>query len=87
MGTDMMASSITVTAGKAGEPTSIALSAALSPAEFAAACTDIVTRHAGDAAHRELDALVTSLLSSIGYSEGMAIFMAHVPPYHQEPGK
>lgn len=87
MGTATTSPSTMATSGQEGAPTSIALSAALSPAEFAAACTDIVTRHAGDAAHRELDALVTSLLSSIGYSEGMAIFMTHAAPFHKEPGE
>jgi hypothetical protein len=32
----------------------------------------------------KLDWLVTELLSSLGYGEGMAIFLAHAMPYHSE---
>jgi len=70
------------TDGPAGVLTSIALSEALSPSEFAADCRALVTQHEGDAAHRMLDRLVTDLLSSLGYGEGMAIFIAAVAPYH-----
>jgi hypothetical protein len=63
---------------------STGLNEALSPREFAAACQKIVERHSGDEAHRELDRLVTTLLNSLGYSEGMAIFLAAAAPAHIE---
>ena len=70
------------THGAAGGPISTGSSEALSPSEFAAACKDLVTRLEGDAAHRALDLLATDLLTSLGYGEGMAIFIAAVAPYH-----
>lgn len=70
------------TNGPGGEPTPTALSAVISPAEFAAACHEIVKQHDGHAAHRELDRLVTGLLSSLGYGEGMAIFLAATSLFH-----
>lgn len=57
---------------------------ALSPAAFAVACQQIVQQHEGHAAHRRLDRLVTELLSSLGYSAGMTIFIDHVRPYHDD---
>jgi len=80
----MIAPSFPQTAGQEGEPILTGSSAALSPEQFAAACREIVTRHEGHEAHRMLDRLVTNLLSSLGYSEGMAIFLAAVSPYHEE---
>lgn len=73
------------TDGQGDAPTSTALSAAISPSEFAAACRDLVTQHDGDDAHRLLDLLVTDLLSSLGYGEGMAIFLAAVGSKHGGP--
>lgn len=55
----------------------------ITPDQFASACKEIVARLSGDAAHRALDSLVTHLLSSLGYGEGMAIFLAAVAAYHQ----
>lgn len=49
---------------------------------FAAECSRIVAERQGDAAHRALDALVTGLLTSLGYGEGMAIFKAGVAAAH-----
>lgn len=57
----------------------------MTPEQFSAACREIVRGHSGDAAHRQLDALVTELLSSLGYAEGMQIFLAAAAPYHEEP--
>lgn len=54
----------------------------ISPTDFAARCSAIVGQHSGHQAHRLLDQLVTETLSSLGYSEGMAIFLAHVGDYH-----
>lgn len=55
----------------------------LSPEEFSLACRALVERHNGDEAHLRLDWLVTDLLSSLGYGEGMAVFLAHVRQYHE----
>ena len=54
----------------------------IGPDEFANICRTIVTQHEGHKAHRMLDQEVTRLLCSLGYGEGMAIFIAHVEPYH-----
>lgn len=56
---------------------------ALSPAVFAEACQWIVANHEGDDAHRKLDMMVTSLLTSLGYGEGMEIFLASVERHHR----
>ena len=69
--------------GRVGAPTLTDLSKAISPDRFAAACREIVQTQSGDAAHRALDKLVTELLCSLGYSEGMAIFMAAAMPAHE----
>lgn len=70
------------THGADGGPISTTSRPALSPAEFENACRGIVTQHGGHEAHRLLDQLVTDLLSSLGYGEGMAVFIAHVGPFH-----
>ena len=70
--------------GEDGAIISIDLREAISPAEFAIGCRDIVMRLEGHAAHKAIDALVTELLSSLGYGEGMDIFLAAVAPYHEE---
>lgn len=57
----------------------------ISPTDFAARCSAIVGQHSGHRAHQLLDQLVTETLSSLGYSEGMTIFLAHVGDYHPEP--
>lgn len=56
----------------------------MTPAAFAKACRDIVDRHDGHTAHRQLDSLVTDLLTELGYGEGMAIFIREVRPYHED---
>lgn len=71
-------------AGVGAPHISTGLSAAISPDQFKAACEEIVRKQSGDAAHRALDRLVTELLTSLGYGEGMAVFMAAVSPYHSE---
>lgn len=65
-----------------GEIISTGLKPAASPSEFASACRAIVRQREGHEAHRLLDRLVTDLLSSLGYSEGMEIFLAKVTPFH-----
>lgn len=80
----MTTASTSAIAGGAEPHTSTGLSAAISPEQFAHACNEIVQRQSGDAAHRALDLLVTELLSSLGYGEGMAVFLAAVTPYHTE---
>lgn len=57
----------------------------ISPTDFAERCSAIVGQHSGHDAHHLLDRLVTETLSSLGYSEGMAIFLAHVGDYHPSP--
>lgn len=69
---------ISATAGRGAGP----MQTPLSPAEFCQACSELVAHHAGDEAHRRLDWLVTDLLSSLGYGDGMAIFLKGVAPYH-----
>ena len=64
--------------GAAGAPTPTPLS----PDAFAAECRHIVDTLEGDAAHRALDSLVTRLLSSLGYSEGLAVFIGGVRRAH-----
>lgn len=56
----------------------------ISPEQFALACNEIVSTLSGDAAHRALDSLVTSLLWHLGYGEGMAVFIQAVAPYHAD---
>ena len=52
------------------------------PKDFASRVRSIVDTLEGDARHCALDALVTELLTDLGYGEGMAIFLAQVSPYH-----
>ena len=68
--------------GKGVAATPTGSNAAFGPDEFAQRCQQIVQQHEGHTAHRMLDNLVTDLLSSLGYSEGMAIFIAHVRQFH-----
>lgn len=75
----MIARLISATDGPAGEPMPIALR----PDGFADACRWIVENHEGDEAHRMLDRLVTSLLTSMGFGEGMDVFLAHVRQFHK----
>lgn len=62
------------------------LSEEISPETFAANCNKIVQTLDGHAAHRALDALVTDLLTRLGYGDGMRIFIGHVKPYHPNNG-
>lgn len=55
----------------------------LSAEQFAAECGKIVAKSSADKAHQKLDQLVTSLLCSLGFSEGMEIFMANVTSAHK----
>lgn len=71
-------------AGAAEPHISTGSSGAISPDQFALACNEIVQTQSGDAAHCALDRLVTELLTSLGYGEGMAVFIAAVAPYHSE---
>lgn len=71
--------------GSGGALTLTGSNAVISPTEFAAACREIVQQHDGHAAHRMLDRLVTSLLTSLGYGDGMAIFIAAVGEFHPTP--
>lgn len=56
--------------------------AVMTPTEFADRCRQIVATLTGDPAHRALDALVTELLTSKGYGEGMRIFVDGVAAAH-----
>lgn len=68
----------------AGEPIiSTGSSEVISPEQFATACAQIVQQQSGHEAHKALDQLVTGLLSSLGYGEGMAVFLAAVGPCHE----
>ncbi|MFT4056733.1 MAG: hypothetical protein QM681_19670 [Novosphingobium sp.] len=73
------------TRGADGETISTVSRKVASPEQFAAVCKQIVMQHDGHTAHHMLDRLVTDLLSSLGYSEGMAVFLAHVAPFHNSP--
>lgn len=55
---------------------------AISPADFAARCREIVTTLKGHEMHRAFDEETNALLSSLGYSEGCDIFIAAVAPLH-----
>lgn len=70
--------SILATDGQAAGPMLTTLSAD----EFAARCRALVASFAGDELHLQLDWLLTDLLTSWGYGEGMAIFLRHAIPYH-----
>lgn len=78
----MTTASTSAIAGAAGPHISTGSSGVISPEQFKHACNEIVQRQSGDAAHRALDLLVTELLSSLGYGEGMAVFLAAVTHYH-----
>ena len=81
----MTRSSTSGTDGQGEGPILTGSNVAISPGEFASACEEIVRRHGGDEAHRRLDHLVTRLLCSLGYSEGMQIFLTAVTSAH--PGE
>ena len=54
----------------------------LSPEAFDQACRALVAQFQGHELHRRIDLLVTELLCSLGYSDGMQFFLAHALPYH-----
>jgi hypothetical protein len=71
------------TPGAADAPTPITSNGLVpTPSAFADSCRAIVKTKTGHEAHRALDALVTNLLSRLGYGEGMAIFIANVGGKH-----
>ena len=53
-----------------------------SPEDFQRACARIVAEQRGHAAHRSLDVLTNSVLRSLGYGDGIAIFEAAVADWH-----
>lgn len=71
--------------GSAANDMPTASKGVISPDAFARECASIVSQHSGHRAHQLLDQLVTETLSSLGYSEGMAIFLAHVAEFHPTP--
>lgn len=70
------------TPGAAGEPTPTVLNVVPTPEAFTKAVREIVRLHKGDVAHRVLDQVVSTLLTSLGYGEGMAVFLEAVESAH-----
>ncbi len=70
------------TDGQEGGPTLTVWRPVMDPAAFAAACAYIVQTEPREEAHRQLDQLVTTLLYSLGYFEGMDIFLRAVGSIH-----
>jgi hypothetical protein len=71
------------TSGEAAEPTPIAWSEAISPAQFAAGCrwiTATITAHRG---HIAFDLWSNLTLASLGCSEGVAVFEDGVKDWHK----
>lgn len=75
----MMPGSTSEILGLGAEPMPTPLSAE----EFAAACRELVQHHSGHELHRKIDLLVTEQMRSLGFGEGMEIFLAHALPYHE----
>lgn len=71
-----------VSPGVAATPTPTPSNVVPTPEAFAAGVRAILAQHKGDMAHRVLDAVVTTLLTSLGYGEGMAIFLEAVAGRH-----
>lgn len=71
------------TDGGADEP----MPTCLKPGLFAVACRGIVENFEGHDAHQVLDWLVTGLLCSLGYGEGMEIFIQAVKGVHYDAGR
>ena len=59
----------------------------LKPGLFAVACRAIIDNLEGHEAHVVLDWLVTGVLSSLGYGEGMEIFIQAVNGVHHDAVK
>lgn len=57
-------------------------SMAISVQAFAARCREIASEPDREKRHRLFDQASNDLLCSLGYSEGVAIFLAHVGDYH-----
>jgi len=53
----------------------IGWSGAISPDQFAQGCKQIVQKHEGHRAHREIDLLTNQVLCSLGYGEGLRVFL------------
>lgn len=73
-----------VTRGEADAPMPTAWSEAISPAQFAAGCSWIMANKTGEAAHMAFDLLSNLALSSLGYSEGVALFLDGVKDWHEQ---
>ena len=69
--------------GAVAAPTPTPSNEGPTPEAFAAECRRIVTTLSGDAAHRALDAAVTRTLTSLGYGEGMQVFIENVRTAHE----
>ena len=61
-----------------------AWSVAISPAQFASGCAWIMTNKHGEAAHMAFDLWSNLALSSLGYSEGVAMFLDGVNGWHEQ---
>jgi len=66
------------TSGQAVGPMQTALSAD----QFQEACKVLVAEHEGHELHLMFDWLVSDLLTSWGYGEGVSVFLTHAMPYH-----
>lgn len=56
----------------------------LSADEFVAACQTLTEQFSGHELHLRMDWLVSDLLSSLGFGEGIAVFLKHAIPYHSK---
>lgn len=54
----------------------------VSPSEFATRCREIVEQHEGQERHRLFDEASNDLLRSLGYGEGVDMFVAHASGLH-----
>jgi len=72
------------TNGEAAAPMPTAWSAAISPTQFAAGCSWIMANKHGEAAHMAFDLWSNLTLSSLGYSEGVAMFLDGVKCWHEQ---
>lgn len=79
-----MASGQCSTSGQANGRDAEPMPTVLSTQDFAERCREIVATMSGHVAHRELDLLTNQVLSSLGYSEGIAIFEAAVREWHRD---
>lgn len=56
----------------------------VSPQQFAATCREIVQQHEGQEMHRRFDEASNELLSSLGYGEGVLMFIMHAAAAHRD---